>query len=185
MMNEMISKYLGEEQTGAWEALMRAERLPDSLDARLAECLGHAKSGLEKKLIDVIEGRITENVMSIVLDLMSVLLVLDKGYRRNINGFEAVYVFTDQQGDFYVAAQFHNGRLSVHNKKVKEPTFTLRFRDNEALIKMFFSGAPDILNAMLNQQVDFEGNVNYINKFAYMALHILLTITGGQGFADA
>lgn len=184
-MNKLLAKQLGNDYTEKWMDLMQKEKLPEKPDAYLENGLKNIRKELEKKLLDAVEGRITENVMDVVLSLMSVLFVLDKNYRKNIHNFEAVYVFTDQNDDFYVAARFHKDRLTIQNKKVDNPNFILRFRDNEALVKLLFSGAPDILNAMLNQQVDFEGNVNYINKFAYMALHILLSITGGQGFADA
>lgn len=43
---------------------------------------------------------------------------------------------------------------------------------------------PDILQAMLNQDIAFTGNINYMNKFGYMAQHLLLRITGGASFAD-
>lgn len=141
------------------------------------------KNALEKKLLDSIEGKITENVIDILLRLMGIIFAVDKNYRKNIIGFNATYVFTDKSNNFYSAAVFNNGRLKVSDKKISDPTFTLIFRDNQSLVKLLFSGAPDILNAMLNQEVDFEGNVNYINKFAYMALHLVLELTGGQVFA--
>jgi len=35
-----------------------------------------------------------------------------------------------------------------------------------------------VLDAMLNQEVDFDGNLNYINKFAYMAMRLKLMAMG-------
>lgn len=183
-MSKMFLEKLEEKDRRAWNELMEAETLPDKLEASFEKSLMGIKGGLEKELLDAVEGRITENVLDIVLNLMRLLFVLDRDFRKNIRGFEATYVFTDQEGGFYVTAKFYNGRMIVGNKKEEAPSFTLRFRDNEALIKLLFSGSADILNAVLNQMVDFQGNVNYICKFGYMALHILLQITGGQGFAE-
>lgn len=157
------------------------KRLTDCFEKKLKKLL----ENFEKQFLDVVEGRITENALDAVLNLMSVLFVLDKDYRKNIEGLEAVLVFTDQADDFYVAATFHKNRLKVSNKKVSDPSLTLRFRDNDTLIKLLFSGSADILNALLNQWVSIEGNVNYLCKFGYMALHPLLKITGGQSFAEA
>lgn len=142
------------------------------------------RRAMEKKLLNCIGGHAIENVMDALLKLMGLVLRLDKNYRRNIEGFNATYVFTDKAGDFYSAAIFKDNRLTVTGKKVENPTFTLIFKDNGSLIKLLFSGAPDILNAMLNQEVDFDGNINYMSKFAYMALHLVLGLTGGIVFAQ-
>lgn len=141
------------------------------------------RKAVEKKLLNCIGGHAIENIMDVLLTLMGLVLRLDKNYRRNIEGFNAVYVFTDKAGDFYSAAIFKDNKLTVTNNKVENPTFTLIFKDDESLIKLLFSGAPDILNAMLNQEVDFDGNINYMSKFAYMALHLVLGLTGGIVFA--
>lgn len=141
------------------------------------------RQALEKTLLNCIDGHMIGNVMEVLLNLMGLVLRLDKKYRRNIENFDAVYAFTDKAGDFYIAAIFRNNTLSVSRKKVENPTFTLIFKDNEALVKLLFSGAPDILNAMLNQEVDFEGNINYMSKFGYMAMHLVLELTGGMVFA--
>lgn len=149
----------------------------------LLEKYAPVQKALEKKLLNCIGGHTIERVMDILLMLMGLVLRIDKDYRRNIENFNAVYVFTDKAGDFYSAAVFKDNRLTVTSKRVENPTFTLVFRDDQALVKLLFSGAPDILNAMLNQEVDFEGNINYMSKFAYMALHLVLGLTGGIVFA--
>lgn len=170
----------------------------EALDRELAECgqsgaltqenlwakYDPVRSAMEKKLLNCIGGHTIENVLDILLTLMGLVLRLDSHYRKNIEGFNAVYVFTDKTGDFYSAAVFRDNKLTVTGKKVENPTFTLIFKDNRALIKLLFSGAPDILNAMLNQEVDFDGNINYMSKFAYMALHLMLGLTGGIVFAE-
>lgn len=183
-MNKFLVKEMGIRHGGIYPTLLKRGMLPKRQKTALENHLTDIRKTLENQLTAAIEGRITENVMDTVLNLMSVLFLLDKEYRKNIMNFEAVYVFTDQKNDFYVTVVFHRGVMKVHNRKVDKPTFMLRFRDNEALIKLLFSGAPDILNAMLNQEVDFQGNINYMNKFAYMALHLLLKVTGGQSFAE-
>lgn len=184
-MPKLLMKQLGVHRGRIFMTCFKRGWLPCAMRTRFEQELADARKVLEERLLNTIAGRVTENVMDLVLGMMSILFLLDREYRKNILNFEATYVFTDQKGSFYTAAVFHNGSLKVGNRKVNDPTFTLRFRDNEALIKMFFSGAPDILNATLNQEVDFQGNINYINKFAYMALHLLLEATGGQSFAEA
>lgn len=135
------------------------------------------KNVLVKRLLDCIEGNAIDNVLDVLLKLMRLMFLIDHDYRRNIENFQATYVFTDYNGDFYTAVDFNNGEMKIGNKKVSKPTFKLIFRDNNALISVLFRGATDILNAMLNQEVDFEGNINYMSKFGYMALHPVLELT--------
>lgn len=141
------------------------------------------KSVLGKRLLDCIEGRVIDDVLDILLKLMGLMFYLDHDYRRNIENFQATYVFTDYNGDFYTAVDFDNGKLKVSKETVSKPTFKLIFRDSNALIKVLFQGASDILEAMLNQEVDFEGNINYMGKFGYMALHPVLELTGQTVYA--
>ena len=142
------------------------------------------KSALGKRLLDCIEGNAIDNVLDILLKLMGLMFKLDQDYKRNIENFQATYVFTDYNGDFYTAVDFDNGKMKVSNKEVPKPTFKLIFRDNNALISVLFQGASDILKSMLNQEVDFEGNINYMSKFGYMALHPVLEFTGQTVYAE-
>ena len=142
------------------------------------------KSALGKRLLDCIEGNAIDNVLDILLKLMGLMFKLDYDYKRNIENFQATYVFTDYTGDFYTVVDFDNGKMKVSNNEVPNPTFKLIFRDNKALISVLFQGASDILKAMLNQEVDFEGNINYMSKFGYMALHPILEFTGKTVYAE-
>lgn len=156
--------------------------LEEMWETGAADLMMH-KSALAKKLIDCIEGTAIDNVLDILLKLMGLMFRLDHDYRRNIENFQATYVFTDYNGDFYTAVYFDNGKMKVSNKTVSSPTFKLIFRDSNALISVLFQGATDILNAMLNQEVDFEGNINYMSKFGYMALHPVLELMGKTVYA--
>ncbi len=184
-MSKLLIEELGDETYKHLEKFLDEDLLPEVLDNALEKKLSKIRKKFECRLLDIVEGKVTEDVMEVLLSLMSLVFLLDKNYRKNISDFEAVYVFTDQKDDFYMAARFHKGRLKVSNKKAVNPSFTLRFRDNDTLIKMFLSGkAADILESVLEQKVDFQGNISYICKFGYMALHILLELTGQQKFAD-
>lgn len=152
------------------------------LESSVAD-LGTHKNALCKQLLDCIEGNVIDNVLDTLLKLMGLMFQLDRDYRKNIENFQATYVFTNFNGDFYTAVEFNNGKMKISNKKVAEPTFKLIFRDNNALISVLLQGASDILKAMLNQEVDFEGNINYMSKFGYMALHPILELTGRAVYA--
>ncbi|MDR0294271.1 MAG: SCP2 sterol-binding domain-containing protein [Oscillospiraceae bacterium] len=130
------------------------------------------------KLTACVEEGVTDAFLTILLNLMSLALLIDPKYRRNIRDFEAQYIFKDKTGRVYVTAVFKNNKMRVRQKKADNPNLTLIFKDGASLFKLLLSGSPDILSALLNQEVDFTGNINYLNKFAYMAMHLWLTVTG-------
>jgi hypothetical protein len=127
-----------------------------------------------------LEEQAADDFLEILLKVMSLTFFVDKDFRQNIEGFSAQYVFKDKQGAVYAAAVFGGNKLKVSNRKIEQPTFTLIFRDGNSLIKFLLSPAPDILNALLNQEIDFFGNINYINKFAYLAMYLRMMVTPAQ-----
>ncbi|PYG86884.1 hypothetical protein LY28_02708 [Ruminiclostridium sufflavum DSM 19573] len=132
----------------------------------------------QEELEKLIQSGIADGFLELLLSLMSLMLLIDKEYSKNIENFNAKYVFTNQSGDMYVAAEFEDNILKVSEKKLQNPTFTLIFKDERSLFKFLLSGAPDVLNALLNQEIDFIGNINYIGKFGFMSMHLLLLATG-------
>lgn len=130
------------------------------------------------KLLLCIEEGASDIFLKVLLNLMSLVICLDPSFRSNIKNFEAKYVFKDKPSMVYIVADFKNNKLKIRKKRVENPELTLIFKDGESLFKLLLSDAPDILNAVLNQEVDFCGNINYLNKFAYMAMHLKLIATG-------
>jgi len=116
------------------------------------------------------QGKPVDLFLGILLQAMRAKFIVDAEYRKNIKNFTAQYVFKDRSAKICQVAHFANGKMRVSTKEPENPTFTLVFRDGKALLSLLFSPAPDVLNALLNQEVDFTGNINYLNKFAYMAL---------------
>lgn len=126
------------------------------------ESLAHDDNALPRTPVDML--------LSLLLRVMHLKFVLDAEYRKNIKDFTADYVFTDKAAKICQVAHFAHGTMHVDAKVPKNPTFTLTFSNGKALLALLFSPAPDVLDALLNQKVDFVGNINYLNKFAYMAL---------------
>ena len=115
-----------------------------------------------------------DGFLAIVLDLMALVLLVDPIYRRNIHGFDARYLFKTQDGKVAVSALFHCDLMEVVPREMPgpAPNITIKFRDAKALMGFLLARNPDILGAMLHQDVVLEGNLNYLYKFAYMARHL-------------
>ncbi|MCL2293879.1 MAG: hypothetical protein FWC36_03330 [Spirochaetes bacterium] len=121
-----------------------------------------------------LEGKTSENFLFTLLNLMSLIILVDPKFRKNVENFDARYVFMYKSENLYIVAHFKNNKLNVKKSRVTDPNLTLVFKDGKALFKLLLSESPDVLNAILNQEVDFNGNLNYLNKFAYMAMRLKL-----------
>jgi len=130
-----------------------------------------AKSAMEK-LLTGIESEFTEEILEALLEGMSLVFLISSSYRKNIENFNGSYLFRGRDNSFLVAAVFHNGKMKVDEKMIDNPSITVFFKNPAALRNFIFSPKPDILNAILRQDVTLDGNLNYLYKFAYMANHL-------------
>lgn len=132
----------------------------------------------EKAAIEALQEQLavdfTEEILEMLLKTMSLAFLLSSKYRRNIEHFSGSYVFKGRDNSFVVGAIFNNGEMRVHDGPIEKPNITILFRDPGALRNFIFSPKPDILTAILRQDITIEGNLNYLYKFAYMANHLRL-----------
>ena len=127
-----------------------------------------------EKIAALLGPQFTEDMIVMLLDGMCLLFLISDRYRRNIEQFEGRYVFRSMDGSFAVSALFQKGKMKVRKGETDDPDITVNFKNSQALMNFIFSPKPDVLNAMLNQDVVLDGNLNYLYKFAYMANHVRL-----------
>jgi hypothetical protein len=132
-----------------------------------------------QKFIRVLESEGAEEFLDVLLKLMGLVLRLDEDFRRNIQHFNGRYLFCSRDRRITVAAVFKNNRLKVSQEEIYDTHMTVIFRNAKALMGFLLSPKPDILGSMLRQDVTIDGNLNYLYKFAYMAKHLQLKVTGG------
>jgi hypothetical protein len=131
------------------------------------------KTALEK-LLKELDSEFTEEVLKALLTGMGLVFLLSSKYRKNIENFNGRYLFQGKNNAFSVAAVFQNGSMNVVDGTIDSPNITIIFKNPAALRNFIFSPKPDILNAILQQDVSIDGNLNYLYKFAYMANHLKL-----------
>jgi hypothetical protein len=131
-----------------------------------------------EKFIQVLASEGAEEFLEVLLKLMGLVLRLDKDFRRNIQNFNGRYLFRSRDRQITVAAVFKDSRLKVSEEAIGDTHMTVVFRNAKALMGFLLSPKPDILGAMLRQDVTIDGNLNYLYKFAYMAKHLQLKVTG-------
>jgi hypothetical protein len=128
---------------------------------------------LQPQLKKHLEGTIVEGVLLVLLNMMSLMFLIDKAYRRNIKGFKAKYNFRSADNAISVSCAFNGRRMKVSKDLRDEANVTVCFRDEDSFTAFLTGGDPDILNYMLENKLSYEGNLNYVMKFAYMSLHLV------------
>jgi len=134
---------------------------------------------LRKRFLQCLESEVAEEFLEMLLKLMSLVFFLDRDFRRNIKDFKGRYLFKSRDNSITVAVVFKGNRMRVCEKEIKDTDVTVIFRNGRALMGYLLSPKPDILGSLLRQDVTFNGNLNYVYKFAYMAKRLQLTATGG------
>jgi hypothetical protein len=107
-----------------------------------------------------------------LLRTIRLVLFLDPRYRKNIEGFDARYVFESEDGRVAASAVFRNGRMRVKTVAVPDPTVKVTFRDERSLWQFLMADDPDVFAFVLGNKLRYEGNLNYLLKFGYMAKHL-------------
>ena len=109
---------------------------------------------------------------------MKLKFMFDPSYRKNIENFKGRYQFKSKGDGVAVLVEFDNEKMDIKEKLANDVDVTCTFKDGKALINFLLSRDRDILRRLLNNEVTLTGNLNYIFKFAFMANHLQLELTG-------
>jgi hypothetical protein len=124
---------------------------------------------LTRELAEELRTRATDGFLELLLRGMDVAFSICQSFRKNIENFEARYVFAAGNGKVATTADFANGGMRVH-REIREPwTVRVTFASPKALRAFLFSKDQDILDSILANEVEVDGNLNYLYKFGFMA----------------
>jgi len=121
-------------------------------------------------------GEITDKFIEALLYGMKLSFDMSSGYRLNIEHFRGRYVFRSADGLVNAAAAFDGGDMKVYDSALEDWNARVTFKDAGAFRRFLFSKDQDILNSLLANDVEVEGNLNYIYKFGFMARELLLRL---------
>jgi hypothetical protein len=130
-----------------------------------------------KKLLSNIENDLMDDFLEILLKVVRLVLILDHKYRRNIQGFNARYAFRSEDGRIAASAIFQDGKMKVKRSEITGANVTVIFKNGKALWEFLMSKNPDVFSFVMDSKLDFDGNINYLMKFAYMAKHLQLKLS--------
>jgi hypothetical protein len=134
-----------------------------------------------RQLLDSLSGNIADwgletflNVMKLSFDASRISIILLvrpglKGFDSNLKGFSGGYAFGTKDGGVQASAVFNGGKMQVLEDEAPDWDVKVLFKDVGAFWKFVFSGGNDILEAILENDVEVYGNLNYLYKFGFMA----------------
>lgn len=122
-----------------------------------------------KKLRDEIYGEATDEFLELLLKGMDLAFFFSGSYRRNIAGFKGRYLFRTADNQVAASAIFNAGDMQVRESAIGDWDVRVTFKNAAAFRDFIFSKNQDILNSILANEVEVDGNLNYIYKFGFMA----------------
>lgn len=134
----------------------------------------------QRKLVKCLEEESLDVFLEMLLNFMDLYFSLNKKFRRNIENFNARYAFKSLDGRIDASVIFADSKMKVLKHVIDNTNVTVTFRDGKALKNFLFSDSPDIIGAILNREVQYIGNLNYLAKFAYMANNLKLQFAPGK-----
>ncbi|BBO90334.1 hypothetical protein DSCOOX_35140 [Desulfosarcina ovata subsp. ovata] len=134
---------------------------------------------LWQRFQQTLETEAAEQFLSLLLNIMRLMFAIDHDYRENIRKFDGRYQFNSKDGKMTVGAIFSDGRLEVEERVIDNPHITVSFRDGRTLFNFLLAPKQDILGSMLRQDVQTDGNLNYLYRFGFLAKQLQLMMTPG------
>jgi hypothetical protein len=122
-----------------------------------------------RRLREELESEPTDKLLELLLFGMELAFLLLPSYRRNIENFRATYVFGTRDGRVAATARFAGGYLQVKDRAEQPATTSVTFVNPGALQRFLFSKDQDVLNSLLANEVEVDGNMSYLYKFGFMA----------------
>jgi hypothetical protein len=122
---------------------------------------------LSKKLATQVRSGATDKFLEILLRALEAAFILMPSFRKNLSGMKATYSFASDDGRVGASMDIADNKVKVHTKAKKEYTVRVSFSDGAALRNYLFSKNQDILDSLLNDTVEVDGNITYIYRLGF------------------
>jgi hypothetical protein len=124
-----------------------------------------------RRFVEQLRNKATDDFLLVLLRSMDIAFAISRSYREdNLQEFRARYVFTTKDGEVGATVRFDDdGDMKVSDEAADEFTVRVRFKDAAALRRFLFAEKQDVLDSVLRDEIEIDGNLNYVYKFGYMA----------------
>ncbi len=125
-----------------------------------------------QKFLQALEDEAADVFLKALCFLLKIKCALDRDFRKNIDEFYGQYQFISKNGHLNVVLELDHGKVHFREGTAANPNVTVFFKDGASLTRFFISRKKDILQAMLRNELEAKGNLNYIFKLGFMANHL-------------
>lgn len=105
-----------------------------------------------------------------------------QGYYRNVENFNAVFVFASQDNSIHATARFIDRKMFVEPEADKSWNVKIVFSDVNAFWKLMLSSGDGIVEAMQANETQVFGNLNYLYKFGFLLKDLIFERLGLEPF---
>lgn len=135
----------------------------------MADIVSRVLRTFSRRLVKQLEGEVTDDFVELLLSGMKLAFWLSPDYRRNLSDFRGRYLFQTKDGAVAAGATFQDGKMRVHEDAIADWNVKVSFESPQAVWSFLLSKDQDILNSILRDEVEVEGNLNYVYKLGSMA----------------
>lgn len=135
-------------------------------------------SGFLDSIVNTLSPESMEELLETLIKGLGLFVIMHPGLKSTAVSLCGAYLIITSDNRMNVWVRFANGSVTAGRGNPGHVNVTLIFKDVPSLIRLFSSPKPDLLRAMLNQQIAFDGNLNYLLKLAFLLQRILLVIKG-------
>lgn len=114
-------------------------------------------------------NKLTDDFLEFLLEAMEVAFILSPNYRENIRDFQGALVFGTANQVVATTALFKQGKMTVNKRAIVPSDVRVTFTDAKALWSFLLSENQDVLDSILQNTVEVEGNLNYLYRFGFLA----------------
>ncbi|MCD4831539.1 MAG: pentapeptide repeat-containing protein [Anaerohalosphaeraceae bacterium] len=134
---------------------------------------------IQNDFLRSLESEFAEEQFLKLLKLMMLVIRLNPAdFRKNIENFTGRYLFKSRDNHITVSVVFQDNYLKVQERLIVNPDVSIIFKNERSLIDSLLAPNPDILGSLLREDITYDGNINYVYKFSYMAKRLALMASG-------
>lgn len=113
-------------------------------------------------------AKLTDKFLELLLRILDLFLDLCEDFKKNIHNFRGRYLFQTQSEIVVASAVFENGEMEVMEDEIEDWDVRITFKDAATLRRFIFAEKPDVLDYLLDNAIDIDGNMNYLYKFLFI-----------------
>ena len=145
----------------------------------------------KRRFLERLKEEAAEEFLEGLLQLLKISSHVDGYLRRSMKDFNGRIEFKSKNNEIRVLADFKNGCLDEREldpeEELRPPAHASIVFKDAAAVKNFLlpkgglKGRRDVLRSLLKNEVNLEGNFNYIYRFGFLATHLQLQLLKALG----